>query len=183
MIENPLSHLTPEQLQHDVRAFARKTGLEEYQELLEKGARIAKDPMHFVGIPGVTEEEKQALRDEKSRRFRQPPALYLTIIICSIGAAVQYVISLSPEAKRSLHVLTQRSFRGWDQTGTNGANLRWPGALGLDTNTRPTDFWILGLVNAAPYLAAALVYISSDISTVYHRGLTRVTEDVGFRIH
>lgn len=88
-IENPLSHVTPEQLQRDVRSFVRSTGLEEYQELFEKGARIAKDPRYFEAIAGVTKEEKQALRDEKSRRFRQPLALYLTIIICSIGAAVQ----------------------------------------------------------------------------------------------
>ncbi|KAL8688858.1 MAG: hypothetical protein Q9218_005336, partial [Villophora microphyllina] len=135
LIENPLSHLTPEQLQHDVRSFARTTGLEQHQDLLDKGARIAKDPRYFEAIAGVTEDEKQALRDERTRRFRQPPALYLTIIICSVGAAVQ----------------------GWDQTGLNGANLKWPRALGLNTDKRSNDFWILGLVNAAPYLAAALI--------------------------
>ncbi|KAI4100081.1 MAG: hypothetical protein L6R37_005679 [Teloschistes peruensis] len=148
LVENPLAHLTPEQLQHDVRSFARTTGLEEYQALLEKGAWIAKDPRHWDAIPGVTDAEKQSLRDERSRRFRQPLALYLTIIICSVGAAVQ----------------------GWDQTGLNGANLKWPGALGLDTNLRSNDFWILGLVNAAPYLAAALMYLSSYSPTLVIRG-------------
>lgn len=88
-IENPLAHLTPDQLQRDVRAFARSKGLEDYLDLLRRGAQIAKDPRYFETIPGVTEHEKQALRDEKSHRFRQPLALYLTIIVCSIGAAVQ----------------------------------------------------------------------------------------------
>ena len=88
-IENPLVHLTPEQLQRDVRAFARSKGLEEHLDVLKKGAQIAKDPRYYETIPGVTEYEKQALRDERARRFRQPLALYLTIIICSIGAAVQ----------------------------------------------------------------------------------------------
>ncbi|KAL8736356.1 MAG: hypothetical protein Q9181_002461 [Wetmoreana brouardii] len=89
LIENPLIHVTPEQLKRDVRAFVRSTGLEEHLELFRKGAQIAKDPRIFEAIPGVTDVEKKALREEKSRRFRQPPALYLTIIICSIGAAVQ----------------------------------------------------------------------------------------------
>lgn len=63
--------------------------LEDDLELLKKGALIAKDPQYFDAIPGVTDYEKEALRDERVRRFRQPLALYLTIIICSIGAAVQ----------------------------------------------------------------------------------------------
>ncbi|KAL8855821.1 MAG: hypothetical protein Q9178_007536 [Gyalolechia marmorata] len=135
LIENPLNHLTPEQLQRDVRAFTREKGLDEYAELLERGAQIAKDPQFFEAISGVTDREKQALRDERSRRFRQPRALYLTIVICSIGAAVQ----------------------GWDQTGSNGANLNWPQDFGLNTNRKSNDFWILGLVNAAPYLAASVI--------------------------
>ena len=88
-IENPLAHLTPEQLQRDVRAFAQSKGLDDFLDLLRKGAQIAKDPRYFQTIAGVTEHEKQALKDEKTHRFRQPWALYLTIIICSVGAAVQ----------------------------------------------------------------------------------------------
>lgn len=84
-----MSHLTPDQLEKDARNFARFAGLEEHQALIGKGARIAKDPQYFTTIPGVTDEEKEALRDERRHRFRQPPALYLTIIVCSIGAAVQ----------------------------------------------------------------------------------------------
>ena len=98
-IENPLSHLTPEQLQRDVRDFARRNGLDAHLELLERAAQIAKDPQFFEAVPGVTETEKHALHDERHHSFRQPRALYLTIVICSIGAAVQ----------------------GWDQTGSNGA--------------------------------------------------------------
>ncbi|KAL9594523.1 MAG: hypothetical protein Q9219_006987 [cf. Caloplaca sp. 3 TL-2023] len=126
LIENPLSHLTPDQLQRDARSFARDAGLEGYKDLIEKGARIAKDPQFFEAIPGVKQDEITALWDEKTHRFRQPSALYLTILICSIGAAVQ----------------------GWDQTGSNGANLNWPAAFGLDTDEKSNDFWILGLVNA-----------------------------------
>ena len=88
-IENPLANLTPEQLQRDVRTFARSKGLEDHLELFKRGAQIAKDPRYFEAVPGVTEIEKQALRNERKHPFRQPFALYLTIIVCSIGAAVQ----------------------------------------------------------------------------------------------
>ncbi|KAL9137568.1 MAG: hypothetical protein Q9175_001222 [Cornicularia normoerica] len=136
LIENPLAHLTPELLLRDVRDFARANHLEEHVELLKKGAQVAKDPRFFEAIRGITETEKQALRDEENHRFKQPIALYITIITCSVGAAVQ----------------------GWDQTGSNGANLNWPNAFGLDIRASSSKGnWIFGLVNAAPYFAAALV--------------------------
>jgi hypothetical protein len=55
-----------------------------------------------------------------------------------------------------------RFLRGWDQTGINAANLTFPPALGLEmpeaAGTNPDkDTWILGLINAAPYLASALM--------------------------
>ena len=119
----------------DVREFARAKGLDEYLSLLKKGAQIAKDPRCFEVVRGITEPEKQALFNEENHRFKQPVALYATIIICSVGAAVQ----------------------GWDQTGSNAANLDWPVAFGLKTKSNPGDTWILGLVNAAPYFAASLL--------------------------
>lgn len=48
-----------------------------------------------------------------NRMSRQPFILYWTVILCSIGAAVQ----------------------GWDQTGSNGANLSWP----ADFNVSDSD--------------------------------------------
>ncbi|KAL8866825.1 MAG: hypothetical protein Q9174_006061, partial [Haloplaca sp. 1 TL-2023] len=88
-IENPLIRFTPEQLLQDVRQFTRKAHLDDERQLLERAAQLAKDPRHFVRSQNVTKEEKVALQDERTRRFNQPPALYLTIIVCSIGAAVQ----------------------------------------------------------------------------------------------
>ncbi|KAL9635848.1 MAG: hypothetical protein Q9164_003211, partial [Protoblastenia rupestris] len=134
LIENPLGHLTPEQLLRDVREFARAKKLDAHLDLLKKGAQIAKDPTCFEVVRGITEEEKLALYNETHHRFRQPWGLYISTIVCCIGATVQ----------------------GWDQTGSNGANLNWPKAFGLDTEENPNDVWILGLVNAAPYFAAAL---------------------------
>jgi hypothetical protein len=72
-----------------VRDFARSKNLESHLDLLKKGAQIAKDPRFYEAVPGITEDEKKALRDEDYHRFRQPMALYITIITCSVGAAVQ----------------------------------------------------------------------------------------------
>lgn len=66
--------------------------------------------------------------------------LYITVAVCSIGAAVQ----------------------GWDQTGSNGANLSFPIAFGIpdgeelpDGSPNPDaekNLWLVGVINAAPYL-------------------------------
>ena len=63
--------------------------------LFIKGASVAKDPPAFESVEGLTDVEKVAIRNEVLHKWRQPYALYFTIILCSIGAAVQ----------------------GWDQTG------------------------------------------------------------------
>ncbi|MCJ1393707.1 hypothetical protein MMC18_006583 [Xylographa bjoerkii] len=133
LIENPLHEFTPEGLMHDVEDFVRTKGLID-TDLFKHAAKIAKDPRFFERVPGLTEDEKNALRDESRHRFKQSRGLWITIITCSIGAVVQ----------------------GWVETGTNGANLAWPAALGLDSH-HGSYIWILGVVNAAPYLASALV--------------------------
>jgi hypothetical protein len=67
--------------------------------LLRKGALVARDPTNYEDISGdetLDDMEVEALRDEVLHKWRQPVALYFTIITCSVGACVQ----------------------GWDQTGT-----------------------------------------------------------------
>ena len=104
--------------------------------MLQKGALVAQDPPAFESIDDLTEVERDALRNEVLHKWRQPRALYFTVILCSVGAAVQ----------------------GWDQTGSNGANLSWPLAFGVpDSGPNVTDYntWIVGVVNAGPYIASA----------------------------
>lgn len=122
-------------------------------ELLKKGALVAQNPTAYESLD-LTEDEKAALRIEVTKKWNHPWKLYMTVIVCSIGAAVQ----------------------GWDQTGnatlfthpsptnhfigTNGANLSFPVVYGLsdpETGEPYTDgdFWIIGLVNSAPYLGSA----------------------------
>lgn len=79
----------------DVEAFASAKGLNDKLDLLRKGALIAQNPANYENLDILEEDEKDALRFEVDHKWRHPLQLYITIIICSIGAAVQ----------------------GWDQTG------------------------------------------------------------------
>lgn len=85
----------------DVEAFAQENGLIDIIDLLKKGALVAQDPARADEIETLDYEEREALRMERTHKWRHPAALYFTVILCSIGAAVQ----------------------GWDQTGSNGMSI------------------------------------------------------------
>ncbi len=112
---------------------------------LQKGALVAQNPAGLEHIDDLDESEKVLLRNEVTHRWRHPLALYYTIILNSIAAAIQ----------------------GWDQTGSNGANLAFPVALGVpDTGTCGPDpnaglcaknGWIVGFVNSMPYITIFLL--------------------------
>ena len=121
----------------DVEAFAEKRGLSEHLPMLRKGALVAQNPSAAAEIDGdeaLSQEELTILENEAKYKWRMPPRLFLTIATCSIGAAVQ----------------------GWDQTGSNGANLWFPDYYGIgDDSTRSRI--LVGLVNAGPYIGSAYV--------------------------
>lgn len=136
-IKNPLAGIPRHELLAQVEEFAAEKGLTEHIDILKKGALVAQDPDNVEEIHGeykLDNDEMTVLQREISHKWRVPRMLYMTIITCSIGAAVQ----------------------GWDQTGSNGANLSFPAALGLDESTEYGTY-IVGLVNAAPYFASAFI--------------------------
>ena len=110
---------------------------------LKKGALVAQSPNDFENISELNQEDIRVLREETTHRWRHPKTLYFLIILNSIGAAIQ----------------------GWDQTGSNGANLSFPqefhiadtGAACEAAGTCDTNSWIIGAINAAPYMAIALL--------------------------
>ncbi|KAI1138338.1 hypothetical protein F5Y05DRAFT_36235 [Hypoxylon sp. FL0543] len=121
----------------DVEAFAHEKNLVEYIPLLRKGALVAQNPHDFEDLDGdeaLDEAEKLALNNEIHHRWRMPARLFLTIATCSIGAAVQ----------------------GWDQTGSNGANIFFPDYYGIGTNST-RDRILVGLVNSGPYIGSAFI--------------------------
>jgi len=120
-----------------VAAFAQRSALGDITGLLQKGALVAQNPRNYRSIPGITDYECEQLERETTHRWSHPRTMYLTIVLCSIGAAVQ----------------------GWDQEGSNGANLSWPQQFNVSdaagTPNASNHSWLIGLVNGAPYLASA----------------------------
>ena len=94
-VSNPLADVPYEELMHDVELFAQDKGMLDKVDLLKRGALVAQNPANFETIGILGDDEREALRFEATHKWRHPLALYFTIIMCSIGAAVQ----------------------GWDQTG------------------------------------------------------------------
>ncbi|KAJ4291422.1 hypothetical protein N0V88_006015 [Collariella sp. IMI 366227] len=150
-IKNPLEGLSYDELMSRVEVFAYEKGLTEYIPLLRKGALVAQDPNAFDDISGpeaLDDEEKEILRREIEHKWRLPTKLFLTIATCSIGAAVQ----------------------GWDQTGTNGANIFFPAVYGIGEKTT-RDTLLVGLVNAGPYIGSAFIgcWLSDPINNILGR--------------
>ncbi|KAE8444727.1 hypothetical protein EG329_014287 [Mollisiaceae sp. DMI_Dod_QoI] len=150
-IKNPLAGIPQATLLKDVEEFAQEKGLMDALPLLQKGALVASDPQNYEDITGpfaLTATEVDDLRNEVLHKWRQPWALYVTIFTCSIGAAVQ----------------------GWDQTGSNGANLSFPTVFGIGTESTH-DTLLVGLVNSAPYIGSSFVgcWLSDPLNFYFGR--------------
>ncbi|KAG5935917.1 hypothetical protein E4U59_005281 [Claviceps monticola] len=147
-IENPLRHLSRDELFAKVSVFHDHKSLQDHIDLslLQRGALVAQDPANFEALDLLDDVEKNALRQERTHRWKHPWPLYYTIILNSIAAAIQ----------------------GWDQTGSNGANLSFPDALGIPDSKGSScgpvanegecakNSWIIGLVNSMPYITICL---------------------------
>lgn len=88
-IQNPLAGIPKDILLAQVEDFSQEKGLTEILPLLEKGALISQNPLNFEEVEGLDHSELEALRNETAHKWRQPRALYFTVILCSIGACVQ----------------------------------------------------------------------------------------------
>ncbi|KAI8296075.1 Polyol transporter 5 [Colletotrichum sp. SAR 10_98] len=146
-IRNPLKGIPKAQLMEQVAVYQKTQGLpDDILPLLQKGALVAQNPALFETLDELDESEKIALREEVTHRWKHPWALYYTIILNSIAAAIQ----------------------GWDQTGSNGANLAFPTALGIPDSAGSAcgpvanegdcakNSWIIGFVNSMPYITICL---------------------------
>lgn len=104
-----------------------------------RAALVARDYEKFEGIDDLSDEERNALIYEKEHKWHGPKMLWYSISLCAIGAATQ----------------------GWDQTGSNGANLSFPTEFNIaGTPGNPmanNDDLKVGLVNAIIFLTAGLM--------------------------
>jgi hypothetical protein len=147
-IRNPLVGIPKAELLADVETFATENGLEQHLPMLRKGALVAQNPGGYDTIEELDNDDRFALHHEATKRWSHPNILYFTIILNSIAAAIQ----------------------GWDQTGSNGANISFPAALGIDStsegckngtissSTCQSWEWIQGFINACPYIVIAVLY-------------------------
>ncbi|KAH6623780.1 hypothetical protein F5144DRAFT_615477 [Chaetomium tenue] len=150
-IKNPLEGIPRDELMSRVEVFAQEKGLTEHLALLRQGALVAQDPNNYEEIDGaeaLDDEAKAALVKEVEHKWHLPSKLFLTIITCSIGAAVQ----------------------GWDQTGTNGANIFFPAFYHLDPDTTRGTL-LIGLLNAGPYIGSAFIgcWLSDPVNNLWGR--------------
>lgn len=130
-----LQRKTKEEVVVDAENYARSHGMETHATLFGKAALVARDMDNFESIPNLTDAERAALIYERDHKWHGPKMMWYTVALCAIGAATQ----------------------GWDQTGSNGANLGFPEEFGIDGKGR--DEWIVGLINSIIFLTAGLMYV------------------------
>ncbi|KAK5373547.1 hypothetical protein LTR20_003789 [Exophiala xenobiotica] len=118
----------------EVQAFVKAHGLSHRLDVFQKAATLIQGDDDSDGPQILTSVERDALHDETARKWRQPKKLYFTILVCSIGAIEQ----------------------GWAQTGMNGANLYFPAAFGVGSDSKHDNF-IVGLINSGIYLSTGLL--------------------------
>lgn len=135
IVENPLKRYSPEQTIENARVFAESHGMSEHAALFGRAGLVARDPDRFEMVSELEEAERTALAYEKGHKWHGPKMLWYSIGLCAVGAATQ----------------------GWDQTGSNGANLSFPQEFGIDGEGQQE--WIVGVINAIIFLTAGLMYV------------------------
>ncbi|CZT02202.1 hypothetical protein WAI453_002558 [Rhynchosporium graminicola] len=133
IVENPLKRFTKEETYANAQAFAQKYGMQDKSDLFGRAALVARDPERFEMVNELLDDERAALNYERDHKWFNSKMLWYSISLCAVGAATQ----------------------GWDQTGSNGANLSFPEEFGINGGGR--DEWIVGLVNSIIFLTAGLI--------------------------
>jgi len=134
IVENPLTRVSHAQNIANAAAFCEMAGMTEHSELFGRAALVARDPERFEMLTDLPEDERAALIYERDHKWHGPKMLWYSIGLCAIGAATQ----------------------GWDQTGSNGANLTFRDEFGLGEQNERNE-WIVGLINSIIFLTAGLI--------------------------
>ncbi|KAI1430662.1 hypothetical protein GGR50DRAFT_698783 [Xylaria sp. CBS 124048] len=136
-LENPLAGLSPDQLARRGEDFCSQHGITDAEDVraFRLGAMIAGDLNRFDTVDGLRPSEIEALHQESTNKWKNPRMLYIVISICSLCAAVQ----------------------GMDETVVNGGQIFYKKQFGIGDDTSQRDSWLVGLVNAAPYISCAFI--------------------------
>ncbi|KAG9242174.1 putative sugar transporter [Calycina marina] len=143
IIDSPLQWIDPEIQDVNVRKTHRAYRLASSvsEDMLVRGARLARDEELFLSGPDVTQFDRDVLAREKtSTVWQQSKEMKIILLTCCVAAIAQ----------------------GWDQASITGANLLWPADMGLEVNLahpekglKTGDVWKFGGVNAITYFAAS----------------------------
>lgn len=113
----------------DLTGFLKTTNLQHKHDIFHRATSLIRGHAPSA-TDDITPQELTALHNETQHKWRQPKMMYLAITCTALGAMGQ----------------------GWAQTSMNGANLYFPKAFGIDTDT-PRNNLILGLINSGIYLS------------------------------
>ncbi|KAA1129411.1 hypothetical protein PGTUg99_032672 [Puccinia graminis f. sp. tritici] len=133
-LENPLAGLTTQELIDEAEEFCLKHSLLEHVHTFRRGAILAADPSDLDRLPQITEEERQWVSFETTRKWKQPMTMFYIAVISSMAAIVQ----------------------GMDEAVVNGAQIFYYERFGIPSNGTNQRAVIQGLVNSAPYLCCTL---------------------------
>ncbi|EAT77863.1 hypothetical protein SNOG_14671 [Parastagonospora nodorum SN15] len=133
IVHNPLQRLSKGSAAEQASAFAEGFGMPEHSSLFARAALVARDPERFEMLTELEQDERDALIYERDHKWHGPKMLWYSIGLCAVGAATQ----------------------GWDQTGSNGANLSFHEEFNITGKGR--DEWIVGIINAIIFLTAGLI--------------------------
>ncbi|OAL55009.1 MFS general substrate transporter [Pyrenochaeta sp. DS3sAY3a] len=143
-IDNPLAHLSPDELFQSASDFARRISPRSpdtpFWRKVALVARYQQVPQFCDRLKDLTDLEKEAIREQRALGFwRQPKPLRVTIVTLCLAAMIQ----------------------GWVQTGLNGANLSWGKQFGLSSRDGPPtttrELWIFAVTNACLYFSASIL--------------------------
>jgi hypothetical protein len=134
IVHNPLARISKGAAVENAQAFAETFGMSEHASLFGRAALVARDPDRFEMLTELEEDERAALIYERDHKWHGPKMLWYSIGLCAVGAATQ----------------------GWDQTGSNGANLSFPQEFGLHDSGAKNE-WIVGIINSIIFLTAGLI--------------------------
>jgi hypothetical protein len=124
-IKNPLTGIPRHQLLRNVEIFAKKHGLSEEILILSKGAIrtssyqsalishirlltrlhiVAQSPADFETLDVLDDDDREIIRYQNVHKWSHPWTLYMTVIICSIGAATQLIFLSCLRYVRNLQI-------------------------------------------------------------------------------
>ncbi|KAJ5251538.1 hypothetical protein N7489_001948 [Penicillium chrysogenum] len=142
-IKNPLAGIPHDQLMANVTAYATEYDLESILPVLKKGALVAQSPAGIEDLSELNDDDRRILYAEHTRRWRTDLSQLILLI------------------------------------GSNGANLTFDVQFGIPNNspqcpdpeTCKRNQWIVGFINASPYITICLfvAWLSDPLNHILGR--------------